>query len=96
MIILFVMNEDDLDERVRLTVNRTDCPLDFLTRPMHRNENRDDAVSTGSAACDKAAAIGEPDPGFEKNEKCSERSKPADEEQDELKQGAHTSLLIYL
>src|ERR1051326_5005321 len=56
-VILFTVNQDKLDKREGLAIDRPDRPLDPLQRPAHRHKDRDHAVGSRSAASDEAAAI---------------------------------------
>src|SRR2546425_615301 len=96
LVVLFTINKDELDKRVGLIENGSQHLRDLLPAAVHRYKYRDDAVSARSTMRDETVPAGPSEPCFQENQQRRKRGKPANEEKDELKQGTHTSLLIYL
>ena len=94
--ILFEINQDEFDEWIGLSKNRSQRSFHFFLVAAQQHQNRNDAVSARCATRDKTVAAGKSKPGFKENQQRGERGEPANEEEDELKEGAHTSLLNYL
>src|SRR6185295_5215916 len=90
-LVFFAVDENQLNKRIRLGENRPDCPLDFLGRSLHGDEDADDSVRARRAASEKAVAPGDSKPCFKENEQGRERGKPTHKKEGELKQRPHTS-----